>query len=96
MRTSAAATRERQIIKAFRRIGAVNPRGAVSPREIGVAKRTAFRRLLRHRVLIEADEGTFYVHDPAWRSLRAGRWRVGLTVLLPVVIAGVIVWLRIR
>lgn len=96
MGTSAVAIRERQIVKAFRRIGAITPYSAVSPHEIGVRRRVAFRRLLRCQVLIEADEGTYYLHEPAWHDLRSTRRRLLVTMLLIVAIAGIVTWLKIR
>ena len=86
--------RERHIVDAFRRAGAVDPRSAVVPTTIGVAERLAFRKLCRRAVLREASTGLFYLDEPSWQALRALRRRVALIGLLIVLFAAVVFALR--
>jgi hypothetical protein len=86
--------KERRIVEAFRRAGAIDPRAAVVPSTIGVAERLAFRKLRQHAVLREVGAGAFYLDEPSWEALRSMRRRLGLICLLLALTAAVAVWMR--
>jgi hypothetical protein len=86
--------KERHIVNAFRRAGAVDARAAVTPSTIGVAERLAFRKLRQHAVLREAGPGAFYLDEPSWEALRSMRRRLALVWLFVVLVAALAVWMR--
>ena len=86
--------KERHIVDAFQRAGAIDPRSAVVPAAIGVSERIAFRKLRQHAVLREANPGTFYLDEPSWQALRALRRRMALVWLVVVLFAAVVFWMR--
>lgn len=86
--------KERHIVDAFRRAGAIDARSAVTPSTIGVAERLAFRKLRQHAVLREAGPGTFYLDEPSWEALRSMRRRLAVAWLIVVLIAALAVWMR--
>ena len=86
--------KERRIVDAFRRAGAVDPRAAVIPSTIGVAERFAFRKLRQHAVLREAGPGAFYLDEPSWEALRSMRRRLALMLMLLMLVAAVAFWMR--
>ena len=86
--------KERRIVDAFRRAGAVDPRAAVTPSTIGVAERFAFRKLRQHAVLRQAGPGAFYLDEPSWEALRSMRRRLALMLLLLMLVAAVAFWMR--
>ena len=88
--------KEKHIVDAFQRARALSAESAVAPAAIGVSDEMAFRRLREHAVLREARPGYFYLDEPSWQALRAMRRRLGLTVLLVVLLAAVLVWMQRR
>jgi hypothetical protein len=86
--------RERHIVDAFRRAGALDPRAAVVPATIGVSERIAFRKLRQHAVIRETTPGTFYLDEPSWEALRGQRRRMGLVLLLVILFAAVVMWMK--
>jgi hypothetical protein len=73
---------EKRIVTAFRQAGATSAGKAVSPKDIDVRQRLAFRRLVGHAVLRESGNGRFYLDEKKWESLRSLRRRVVFGILL--------------
>jgi hypothetical protein len=98
--TSAVAAvviaKEKRIVDAFRRGGAISVTSAVTPSVIGVSERAAFGRLRKRAVLQEASPGAFYLDEASWQALRATRRRMALGALLVVLLAAIIAWWRTR
>lgn len=88
--------REKHIVEAFRKAGAITPDTAVDPAAIGVAKRVAFRKLCEHLALRQASPSTFYLDEANWREWRNRRRQMILLVVVLVLIAVVIAWSRTR
>ena len=86
--------KEKQIVNAFRRAGALEPGSSVSPISIGVTDRIAFRSLQRREVLREANPGTFYLDEQSWGDLRGMRRRIGLALLLAVLLGALVLWMQ--
>ena len=86
--------KEKEIVDAFRRTGALDPGSSVSPTSIGVADRVAFRALQRREVLREATPGSFYLDEQSWSALRGMRRRMGLALLLAVLLGALLLWMR--
>ena len=84
--------KEKQVVKAFRQAGAIDPGSAVVPTSIGVTNKIAFRKLLQHEVLREAGSGTFYLDEQSWENFRGQRRRLGLMLLLAVLIGALVLW----
>ncbi|MGE0351958.1 MAG: hypothetical protein AB7I33_08485 [Gemmatimonadales bacterium] len=74
--------KEKQIVSAFREAGAVSPDRGRNPGEIGVREHLAFQRLRRRDVLRESGPGLYYVDVERWESLRDGRRRLALVLLI--------------
>lgn len=91
MAASAAAAaviaREKRIVRAFREAGATSVDKAVAPADISVHGRVAFKRLVKHAVLRQSDNGRFYLDEQKWEELRRLRHRLVLILLLLVVVA---------
>ncbi len=100
MGTTAAAAvviREKHIVEAFRRAGAITPDAAATPDSLGVAQNVAFSILVRDAVLRESRPGSYYLDEPSWRAKRAMRQRVAIVALLiTAVVVLVAIWRGIR
>jgi hypothetical protein len=78
--------KERHIVTAFERVGAVTPERARSPDELGVdAQRLAWRRLRDRAIVRETSGGKYYLDVEVWQANRRLRRRI-LLVLLAVAI----------
>jgi hypothetical protein len=95
---AAVVRRERLIVEAYRRAGAVAPERARTPEELFVHERLAFRRLVGHAVLRDAGGGRYFLDEPSWMALRGMRRRlalamalVALAIAVGVLIAGAVV-----
>lgn len=98
MGTSAIAAiiaKQKHIVEAFRRAGAMSASGAVPPATLGVSEGLAFRKLREHAVLREASPGRFYLDVPSWQALCLTRRRLALAAVLLILGAAIAVWLKV-
>src|SRR5438093_6894745 len=86
--------RERQVVEAFERAGALSPERAVSASDINVDDSGIGWRRLRERAIVrEAAAGRFYLDVEVWQATRRTRRRVALAlaiVLLAALVFGVL------
>ena len=86
--------RERQVVEAFERAGAVSPERAVSASDLNVDDSGIGWRRLRERAIVrEVDPGRFYLDVEVWQAVRRMRRRVALAlaiVLLAALVFGVL------
>jgi len=88
--------RERDVVDAFRRARATDPRSARTLDDLTISETNAVSRLRRSAVLREVEPGLFYLDEPSWEALRGMRRRAVLVVvgvvllmLLVMVVSGV-------
>ena len=82
--------KEREIVEAFRDVGAVSPETAVTLDQAGVEERVGFRRLRQHEVIREgAGADRYYLDEGVWNAVRGTRRRVALVMLAIVVLLAV-------
>jgi ketosteroid isomerase-like protein len=87
--------REREVIDAFRRAGAMDSTSARSFAELAIDESRAVKRLQRRSVLREAEPGRYYLDEVCWER-RCGMRRqlmftivgIALLVLLAVLVSG--------
>lgn len=74
--------REREVVDAFRDVGAVSPETAVTLDQAGVEERLGFHRLRRHAVIREgAAPGRYYLDEEVWNAVRGTRRRVAIVAI---------------
>jgi hypothetical protein len=86
--------KEKHIVAAFRRAGAISPSTAAAPATIGIDERLAFQKLKRRAVLREATPGLYYLDEPSWEALRSMRRRMAALLGLLVLAAALAFLLR--
>ena len=74
------AAREREVVSAFRDVGATALVSAVTLDQVGVDRNVGFRRLRRHEVIREATPGRYYLDEGVWTAVRRTRRRLVLTL----------------
>jgi hypothetical protein len=75
--------KERHIVTAFERVGAVTPDRARTPDELGVdEQRLAWRRLRDRAILREAGDGKYYLDVEVWQANRRLRRRLAIVFLV--------------
>ena len=75
--------KERHIVTAFERIGAVTPDRARTPDEVGVdTQRLAWRRLRDRAIVREAGDGRYYLDVEVWEANRRLRRRMVVVFLV--------------
>ena len=72
------AIREREVVSAFRDVGATALVSAVTLDQVGVDRNVGFRRLRRHEVIREATPGRYYLDEGVWTAVRRTRRRLVL------------------
>ena len=87
MGTAAAVIlmKERRLVEAFERAGAVDPAHAIVPDAVGLdAEGLSWHRLHRRAVVRESEPGSgrFYLDREVWQATRGARRRMVLVVLL--------------
>lgn len=83
--------KERHIVAAFERAGAVTPERSQTPEEIGVDdQRLAWRRLREREILRDAGEGRYYVDLGVWEATRRLRRRMALVLLAMILLAALV------
>ena len=83
------AHRERQIVEAFRRAGAVTTSTARPLGAVDVDESIAFRKLQRKAVIRPGTQpGTFYVDEPSWQAMQRTR-RTVVIAAIALAIAGI-------
>lgn len=87
------AAKERQMVDAFRAVGATTPERAMTPDEVGISENIGFSRLRRHEVLRQTAPGHYYLDEPVWNAVRATRRRVVLVLLTIIGLLAVAIWL---
>ena len=81
--------KERQIVDAFRDVGATDTTTARPLEQIGVDENIGFRRLRDHEVIREAAPDRFYLDEGVRDAVQRTRRRVGLTfAAIAAIIAG--------
>lgn len=73
--------KEREIVEAFRDVGAVSPETALPLEQVGVDERIGFRRLRQHEVVREAGPDRYYLDEGVWTAVRNTRRRVVFVLL---------------
>jgi hypothetical protein len=74
--------KERHIVTAFERVGAVTPERARTPEDVGVdAQRLAWRRLRERAIVRDAGDGRYYLDVEVWEANRRLRRRMMLVFL---------------
>ena len=75
--------KERHIVTAFERIGAVTPDRARTPDEVGAdPQRLAWRRLRNRAIVREAGDGRYYLDVEVWEANRRLRRRMAVVFLI--------------
>jgi hypothetical protein len=83
--------KERHIVDAFERIGAVTRERARTPDEVGVdAQRFAWRRLRDRAIVRDAGDGRYYLDVEVWEANRRLRRRMIVVLLAFVLLAAAI------
>jgi hypothetical protein len=83
--------KERHIVLAFERAGAVTPERSRTPEEIGVdANRLAWRRLRERAIVRDAGEGRFYLDVEVWEANRRLRRRMAIVLLIVVLLVALV------
>ena len=81
--------KEREIVDAFRDVGAVDAASAVSIDQVGIDENIGFRRLRDHEVIREAMPDRYYLDEGVWAAVQRTRRRIGLTfVAIAAILAG--------
>ena len=84
--------REREVVDAFRRHGALSPATARDLDWLGVDPGSlGFTRLHRRAVVREATPGAYYLDEEVWAAVHDTRRRIGFIVLLVVALAAIVV-----
>ncbi len=73
--------KERELRRAFRDAGAVDPSTARSLAEMGLEETRALGRLQRHDVVRESAPGSYYFEEEAWLAVRSARIRMGIMLI---------------
>lgn len=73
--------KEREIVEAFRDVGATSPDRALTLDQVGVDERIGFRRLRLHEVIREAGPDRYYLDEGVWAAVRDTRRRLALVLL---------------
>jgi hypothetical protein len=81
------ALKRRQIIHAYRKVGATSESSARNHRELGIGHSAMFRRLVRRGILRESASGDHYL-DVEAEARDESRRNTIRTVLLVVVVVG--------
>jgi len=74
--------KERQIVDAFRDVGATSVVTALPLDQVGVDENVGFRRLRMHEVIRESAPGRFYLDEGVWTAVRNTRRRLALILAL--------------
>lgn len=85
--------REREIVEAFRDVGATTVATALPLDEVGVDENIGFRRLRMHEVVREAAPGRYYLDEGVWTAVRRTRHRVAGVLLVVVIVVALMVLL---
>jgi hypothetical protein len=85
--------REREVMDAFREVGATSPSAARSLDEIGIEQAWPLSRLRRRAVIREAAPGKYYLDEEVWAAMRGMRQRIVFVLLGFVALVGFLVWI---
>jgi hypothetical protein len=78
--------KERQVVEAFQRAGAVAAHRAIRPPDIGVEDDGVIWRRLRERAIIrEASPGLYYLDVEGWQAQRRTRRRLAFVMLIIII-----------
>lgn len=81
--------KEREIVEAFRDVGATASVTALPLDQVGVDENVGFRRLRAHEVIRETVPGRFYLDEQVWTAVRRTRRRVAMALgTIAVLLAG--------
>lgn len=70
------AIRRKKLVRRFREAGATDPDHAVTLESLGERRSWIFEQMARHQVFLPAEEGRFFMDEPAaLEFLRQRRWR---------------------
>jgi len=73
-------------MRRFQDAKATNPKSAKSLAEIGCRNSWVFRRMAARGVVVETEDGRFYMDEDAARRFVKRRWRVALIFLAVVIV----------
>jgi hypothetical protein len=83
--------KERHVVDAFVRAGAISPERAVFPSDVAVdIEGVGGRRLVKRAVLREAAAGRYYLDAPSWEALRGQRRRLAFALVLAIALGAFI------
>jgi hypothetical protein len=90
--------KERDVVEAYQRAGAIAPSSARSLDELGIDENMIVQRLRKRAVLRDSptDPGRLYLDEASWRALNYVRRRIAIVMLVLVALAGFAIWLSNR
>jgi hypothetical protein len=89
--SGAVVVYQNRLMRRFQDAKATNPKSAKSLAEIGCRNSWVFRRMAARGVVVETEDGRFYMDEDAARRFVKRRWRVAL-IFLAVVIVLFAIW----
>ena len=85
--SGAVVVYQNRLMRRFQDAKATNPKSAKSLAEIGCRNSWVFRRMAARGVVVETEDGRFYMDEDAASRFVKRRWRVAF-IFLAVVIIG--------
>jgi len=89
--SGAVVVYQNRLMRRLQDAKATNPKSAKSLAEIGCRNSWVFRRMAARGVVVETEDGRFYMDEDAARRFVKRRWRVAL-IFLAVVIVLFAIW----
>jgi len=84
--SGAVVVYQNRLMRRFQDAKATNPKSAKSLAEIGCRNSWVFRRMAARGVVVETEDGRFYMDEDAARRFVKRRWRVALIFLAVVIV----------
>ena len=89
------ARKEREVVEAFERAGALGPATARMPSELGIeTEGIGWERLRSRAVIRDAADGRVYLDILVWQAVRRMRRRMAAVLILLVLLAGLALFFR--
>ena len=84
--SGAVVVYQNRLMRRFQDAKATNPKSAKSLAEIGCRNSWVFRRMAARGVVVETEDGRFYMDEDAARWFVKRRWRVAFIFLAVVIV----------
>jgi hypothetical protein len=84
--SGAVVVYQNRLMRRFQDAKATNPKSAKSLADIGCRNSWVFRRMAERGVVVETEDGRFYMDEDAARRFVKRRWRVALIFLAVVIV----------